>query len=485
MNLDSPRLSWTGHIKSLIERCLPRVNILRAVSNHHWGADRVTLLLLYRSLIRSVMDYGSIFYMSASKTNIDKLNKIQNICLRTALGARKTSPILSLEAESNVAPLHIHRTNILIKYYFRICELPRNLPITLELFNFTANPYFKAWSSTVRTPPLMVRCLKTLMSYQFPNTEPNYTNLISPVPPWLDMTKYLIPCFTPVSVKSMTDEMCISTFKDLQSNNYNLYLEIYTDGSVFTDDCSTSAAMVVVSSETTISKNWKLSPLMSILSAELFALSEALKYVKENIIKAYGVVIYTDSQSGIYLLQNTRPRTNIHLVFDIQSLMLELNYRFPVLIQFIPGHKNIQGNEMADLAAKAGHNLLETVDASLCKGDRTRLFKRIQKYEWHRYWLNEMEISGKGKHLFKIKKQLSHWDWSSHKERTVETVLAKLRIGHVGVRKHLSRFELYHTERCECGEVDSVEHFLLQCPRYVVSRTAFFYTITGSKSPHD
>ena len=483
MNLDQPRLSWAGHIKSLIERCLPRVNILRAVSNHHWGADRVTLLQLYKSLIRSIMDYGSIFYMSASKTNLDKLNKIQNICLRTAIGARKTSPIISLEVESNISPLHFQRVSLLAKYYFRLCELPRTLPVTNELFNMNINSYYNSWSSTVRTPPLIVRCWSCLMSCQFPHAEPYYTALCSPVPPWLDMNRYLMPTFAPASVKSLTDEMCSFIFKDLQSSNYSSYLEIYTDGSVFSDDPSTSAAMVVVYPETTISKNWKLSPLMSILSAELYAIREALKYVRTNVCNVHGVVVYSDSQSGIYLLQNTRPKTNIHYVFEIQSLMLYLNSRFPVIIQYIPGHKNIEGNEQADLAAKAGHNLLDTMDAPICKGDRIRLYKRIQKSEWYSWWINEMQLSGKGLHLFKVKKQLSYWGWSSHKERPVETALAKLRIGHVGVRKHLCRFKLFDTERCDCGEVDSVEHFLLQCPKYVVSRTEIFLQLQQMNVP--
>jgi hypothetical protein len=104
MTFDKPRLTWSSHIKLLTERCRSKVNIMKAVSNHHWGADRVLLLQIYKALVRSTMDYGSIFYMSASKSNLDKLNKIQNSCLRIAVGARKTSPIISLEVESNIPP---------------------------------------------------------------------------------------------------------------------------------------------------------------------------------------------------------------------------------------------------------------------------------------------------------------------------------------------------------------------------------------------
>jgi hypothetical protein len=41
------------------------------------------------------------------------------------------------------------------------------------------------------------------------------------------------------------------------------------------------------------------------------------------------------------------------------------------VIQFVPGHKNIRGNEMEDLAAKAAHALPE-VSAEAVMNRRTR-----------------------------------------------------------------------------------------------------------------
>lgn len=159
---------------------------LKRLFNHHWGADRRVLLQLYLAILRSMTDYGSIFYMIASKTRLKRLNIIQNTCLRIMIGARKTSPVLSLEAESNVPPLYIHRIILLIKYYFRLCEMPRSLPVTDELFSRNYKTYYRAWSSTVRVPPLIVRSWRYLLSCQFPHAEPVHTNLISPVPPWIN-----------------------------------------------------------------------------------------------------------------------------------------------------------------------------------------------------------------------------------------------------------------------------------------------------------
>jgi len=55
------KLNWNEHIKYLEEKCKKRLNLMRAVAGNTWGANKKSLL--YRSLIRSVIDYGSIAYV--------------------------------------------------------------------------------------------------------------------------------------------------------------------------------------------------------------------------------------------------------------------------------------------------------------------------------------------------------------------------------------------------------------------------------------
>ena len=72
-----------------------------------WGADKKVLLRLYRSLIRSKLDYGCVVYGSARKSYLSKLDTIHNQGLRLALGAFKTSPINSLYIEANEPSLNL------------------------------------------------------------------------------------------------------------------------------------------------------------------------------------------------------------------------------------------------------------------------------------------------------------------------------------------------------------------------------------------
>ena len=54
------KLSFIPQIKYLKAKCLKALNLLKVLSHTNWGADRTVLLQLYRSLIRSKLDYGSI-----------------------------------------------------------------------------------------------------------------------------------------------------------------------------------------------------------------------------------------------------------------------------------------------------------------------------------------------------------------------------------------------------------------------------------------
>ena len=80
------KLCFIPHIKYLKAKCLKALNLLKVLSHTSWGADRTTLLKLYRSLVQSKLDYGCIIYGSARKSYLQMLDPIHNQGLRLALG---------------------------------------------------------------------------------------------------------------------------------------------------------------------------------------------------------------------------------------------------------------------------------------------------------------------------------------------------------------------------------------------------------------
>ena len=105
LTLDGPTLIWKQHINKIVKICTGRLNILRALTGTSWGADRNMILNMYKAFIRSKISYGITAVASASNTRLKKFERIQSAALRIVLGARKTSPIDSLQVEAGI-PLH-------------------------------------------------------------------------------------------------------------------------------------------------------------------------------------------------------------------------------------------------------------------------------------------------------------------------------------------------------------------------------------------
>jgi len=92
------------------------------------GCSRELFLQLYRSLIRSQLDYGSPIYSQTCKSALNLLKTIQASSLRLSLGAFRTSPHLSRCAEAAELPL-TYRTLILTSNFLAFTAQFPELPI--------------------------------------------------------------------------------------------------------------------------------------------------------------------------------------------------------------------------------------------------------------------------------------------------------------------------------------------------------------------
>jgi len=72
------------------------------------------------------LDYGSIIFNTASKTDIHKLNVIRNYALRLCIGAFCTSPIQKIMEEVGIDSLQARRDHLALKYYVKLAENPQH-----------------------------------------------------------------------------------------------------------------------------------------------------------------------------------------------------------------------------------------------------------------------------------------------------------------------------------------------------------------------
>ena len=115
-------------------KCQKALNVLKLLSHADWGGDKRTLLNLYRSLVRSKLDYGCIIYGSARKSYLNKLDTIHHQGLRLALGAFRTSPVQILYSEAQEPSLYIRRKKLSLQYVAKVASNP-NDPVYNDILN--------------------------------------------------------------------------------------------------------------------------------------------------------------------------------------------------------------------------------------------------------------------------------------------------------------------------------------------------------------
>ena len=116
------KLTFIPHIKKLKAKCQKSLNLLRVVAHTDWGADRKILLNLYRTFVRSKLDYGCIVYGSARPSYLKTLDTIHHQGIRLALGAFRTSPADSFLVEANEPSLKDRREKLSLQFGIKLLQ---------------------------------------------------------------------------------------------------------------------------------------------------------------------------------------------------------------------------------------------------------------------------------------------------------------------------------------------------------------------------
>ena len=98
------RLTWNSHAQAVEQRCLKRLNALRAISGSSWGVSKSSLLQVYRATIRSVMDCGCEAVDLGSERIKSVYEKIQAQAVAICCGSMRGISTASLQVECGEPP---------------------------------------------------------------------------------------------------------------------------------------------------------------------------------------------------------------------------------------------------------------------------------------------------------------------------------------------------------------------------------------------
>ena len=114
------KFNWKPGITELKWIATKSLNLLKIIANRYKGADRSTLLRIYIAITKPKLDYGSEIYCTAKDDLLKTLDTVQNSALRIATGAFRSTPIVSLQAETGIKPLQAYREQKNINYMLRV-----------------------------------------------------------------------------------------------------------------------------------------------------------------------------------------------------------------------------------------------------------------------------------------------------------------------------------------------------------------------------
>ena len=451
------KLTFAPHITYIIQKCSRRINIMKSIAGSTWGADRKILLHLYVTLVRPILEYNSFLLINISNTLVNKLETVQNTALRIATGAIRTTNTDNLRIETNITTLEERREHLLLRY--QVKSLSRFTRPACHIFQQESRRNLNKTQKRFPTYNMQIDyILEKYENIDIPESEEE--------PPLRDFLKekrfdtYFLIDEPKKDLNPIEIQQIFNNFK-VDFGEYNF---IFTDGSQ-TDEKTGSA---FVHEEYIFKK--RLTNFHSIFSAELTAMKEAMLYAKRKQIRK--VIICTDSRAALMAL-NSIQYTNHPTLEQIRQIHTtsDLDIKFI----WIPGHSGIPGNEKADKAAKESLSLRQY--ENICPvADIISTLNREHKKNIQKRWTENPHY-----HLYPIKPKIGTWATSNQDTRQKERILARLRLGQT---KLTHSYIMEHTEPPNCTLCNcryTIEHFLINCPRYRTQRQPIINYINNNE----
>lgn len=474
------KLSFTTHIQHIKSQILPRLNIIKCLTNTWWGADPGLLLLIYKTYIRPIMEYACFAFASTSKRNISELDTLQNTALRIALGLMKTTPIKSVLHTAAISPI-LHRFQFLTDKFIikRTAIISHILLPKLKLLGrlarnsrklFLNTPLVKSYQQVEIFVPNILKN-KTHPSYTIP-----YLASFYKIPIHLNFLNIEHP------ITQNNSALYNSLFQEKLSAFID-YDHIYTDGSK--QHSGAGAAFWIPSQN--YYEIYKLPSETSIFLAEVMAIRQAiLYYISGNNRRPNNkLIIFTDSLSltlDLYTLKSNKDNWYLN---NIRFLLWRARQQFlDITLAWIPGHSNIRDNEYVDHLAKRAVLSGKLLNILLPYNTYTPKLKLNLQTANQTWWLNQNLQSPTD--LYTLENRWLHVPWfSKYKLKRNEIVLInRLRVNHTLNPEKLFLFKLTSNPYCHCGNRrPNNQHLFFECELNNGHREKMYEELQQKKIP--
>ena len=421
------KLKWNKHVDSKIKKAKTILWQCRRVVTAKWGLEPKQMLWIYTAIVRPLMTYACTVWHSYinNSSNVQILNRMnRSVCLLVT-GSIKSTPGVALEILLGLEPLPLFIESTVLKTTHRFI-------LNKNLIN----------------PSLKKKLYEIAPSAKLPSDRDLKKNVY--------IKKYTI------EIGEKTD--IVKKLKNKPLNN----ISCFTDGSL--SEIGAGAGHIIFEDDTVIHEfSVNLGANCTVFQTEIIALINAAKELKNYENKF--IQVYSDSQAALLAL--SRWETTSKLVAECIESLNEVGCNNILRLNWVPGHCDIQGNELADLQANIGAAKDFCGPLPVVPVPWVAIKNEICDYILSviiKSWQN-LTTCRQTKMFFPVPSTRKSQDLLNLKRNDLKLICSIL-TGHCLLRKHLTVMGLSDEPTCpKCGfEEDTPEHLITNCSSYNILR---------------
>ena len=411
-------LSWRKHLLDKVGKGKKLLNLAKAAVGREWGLDPQRALWTYTAFVRPMITHGSIVWASRMTSSQKKaLDSVQRLALLNITHSMRSTPTRGMEVTLGLEPLHIHAMRLAAQCGIRIRD-----------------DCTESWDGIGNNSKITghAKQLDTLVAKTCPRMYP---------------------------IDHMTRRRDWITNEVVEQPEITLF----TDGSKLDGEAGMGWA-ICRDDSVLAEERCYLGRRASVFQAEVIAIHRALQWVQENCPEPTSVKIRSDSQAAISAIFAVETASKI--VHDCREVLKKSKENHRIGIEWIKGHANHTGNELADMLAKEG-SMLRTQHCDPVTPIPMCDIKMDIKLLCHRKWQEEWdgEKACRQTKLFfpRVGEKITKLT-SVHSKRNLN-LLVQAGTGHALVAHHLGQWQEMQDQCKMCLEdYETTEHLFFECP---------------------
>jgi len=448
--------------------------LLQRLSSTTWGVPAKLVRQLYQSVAVPKITYAAAVWLQpsyshasdrrlqGSKGTARKIELAQRAATLAITGAMRTTPTDSLDIHANLMPAHILFQQILFRSALHLSGLLSTHPLAPHVNKIEKKDvkrHRSALHKLIHTLGISPKLNETVLTCAVkPNTSPPFNTFIS------DNKKESLKDFAQLRDRTM----------------------VFTDGSC-TDGLIGASAVLYVDYNhvATLRHHLGSAEHHTVFEAEAVGLILAAHLLSTKNEATFPASILADNQAVIRSGENLTAKSGHHLLLRFRNSIRRLQDKKDldkkdVTVRWIAGHKDVEGNEVADREAKlaAKGALYSSPKKKLPMSLRKPLprsisaLKQAHNARLKKLWKEEWTRSPRFPHMSSIDPSLpskAFMKLIGNLQKRQAGLYTQLRTGHVPLNKHLHRFKRSDSPNClQCGDTtpETVHHLLFTCPRY-------------------